>query len=111
MCLLLLAAPLGNAGICFCVPHERCACNAIGLKHLAGVAPEFIAGGRHPCAEHRTLKLTSILQVLTFGAMLLRSVTIKMGPRYDMGDLCPKEHDGWKFALGGTDFGIWEKTA
>ena len=40
-----------------------------------------------------------------------RSVTIKLGPRYDMGDLCPKEAEGWTFAIGGTDFGIWEKAA
>ncbi|KAK9918323.1 hypothetical protein WJX75_003181 [Coccomyxa subellipsoidea] len=39
------------------------------------------------------------------------NVTIKMGPRYDMGDLLPKEEEGWKFAVSGTDFGIWEKTA
>lgn len=39
------------------------------------------------------------------------SVTIKMGPRYDMGDLLPKEEEGWKFAVSGNDFGIWEKTA
>ncbi len=36
-------------------------------------------------------------------------VTIKLGPRYDMGDKLPNEHEGWTFALGGDDFGIWEK--
>ena len=36
-------------------------------------------------------------------------VTIKLGPRYDMGDKLPNEHEGWTFALGGEDFGIWEK--
>ena len=36
-------------------------------------------------------------------------ITIKLGPRYDMGDKLPSEHDGWTFAFGGDDFGIWEK--
>ena len=36
-------------------------------------------------------------------------VTIKLGPRYDMGDKLPNDHEGWTFALGGEDFGIWEK--
>ena len=36
-------------------------------------------------------------------------VTLKLGPRYDMGDKLPSEQEGWKFALGGDDFGIWEK--
>ena len=36
-------------------------------------------------------------------------VTIKLGPRYDMGDKLPNEGEGWTFALGGEDFGIWEK--
>ena len=37
------------------------------------------------------------------------NVTIKMGPRYDMGGLVPKESDGWKMAAKGQDFAIWEK--
>ena len=34
---------------------------------------------------------------------------VKLGPRYEMGDLAPKEEDGWKKALKGEDWAIWEK--
>ncbi len=36
-------------------------------------------------------------------------VVLKLGPRHDIGDLCPKECEGWHFAMAGTDFCIWEK--
>jgi hypothetical protein len=32
------------------------------------------------------------------------TVTVKMGARYDMGGLVPKEADGWKVATWGKDF-------
>jgi hypothetical protein len=32
------------------------------------------------------------------------NVTVKMGARYDMGGLLPKEADGWKVATWGKDF-------
>lgn len=34
---------------------------------------------------------------------------MKLGPRFDMGNLLPKESDGWKFAISGKDFAVWEK--
>jgi len=37
-------------------------------------------------------------------------ITIKMGPRFDMGNHLPNEKEGWKFALSGKDFAIWEKS-
>eukprot|EP00775_Hariotina_reticulata_P007314 gene7314-7526_t len=37
------------------------------------------------------------------------SVTLKLGARYDMGCLVPKESDGWKVATWGKDFCVWEK--
>ncbi|WIA40821.1 hypothetical protein OEZ86_004498 [Tetradesmus obliquus] len=37
------------------------------------------------------------------------SVMLKMGARYDMGSLVPKEADGWKVATWGKDFCVWEK--
>eukprot|EP00775_Hariotina_reticulata_P007306 gene7306-7519_t len=39
------------------------------------------------------------------------SVTLKLGARYDMGCLAPKESDGWKVATWGKDFCVWEKHA
>ena len=44
--------------------------------------------------------------------VLLRCrVIVKLGPRYDMGDLLPKEHEGWKAAVSGIDFCVWEKAS
>jgi alpha-amylase len=37
------------------------------------------------------------------------NVTIKMGPRYDMGNLVPRKEDGWAMAASGKDFAVWEK--
>ncbi|KAG2426720.1 hypothetical protein HYH02_014760 [Chlamydomonas schloesseri] len=36
-------------------------------------------------------------------------VTVKLGPRYDMGGLLPKEAEGWKFVSSGKDWAVWEK--
>ncbi|KAF8062795.1 AMY1.2 [Scenedesmus sp. PABB004] len=36
-------------------------------------------------------------------------VTLKLGPRYDMGPLLPKEADGWKTATWGKDYCVWER--
>ena len=41
--------------------------------------------------------------------LLRRRVIVKLGPRYDMGDLLPKEQEGWKVAVSGIDFCVWEK--
>ncbi|KAK9863728.1 hypothetical protein WJX84_007385 [Apatococcus fuscideae] len=34
---------------------------------------------------------------------------VKLGPNNDMRDLTPREEDGWKIAMTGQDFAIWEK--
>ncbi len=34
---------------------------------------------------------------------------MKLGPRYDMGCLVPKESDGWKIVTYGKDFAVWER--
>jgi hypothetical protein len=31
-------------------------------------------------------------------------VTVKMGPRFEMGKLLPSANDGWKIAVTGKDF-------
>lgn len=46
---------------------------------------------------------------LNFRVLLRRRVTVKLGPRYDMGDLLPKEQEGWKVAVSGIDFCVWDK--
>eukprot|EP00878_Enallax_costatus_P012740 GHUV01013304.1.p1 GENE.GHUV01013304.1~~GHUV01013304.1.p1 ORF type:complete len:368 (+),score=80.23 GHUV01013304.1:345-1448(+) len=37
------------------------------------------------------------------------SVMLKMGPRYDMGRLCPKSEDGWQKVTKGKDYCVWLK--
>ncbi|KAG1652648.1 hypothetical protein FOA52_009211 [Chlamydomonas sp. UWO 241] len=37
-------------------------------------------------------------------------LTVKLGPRIDIGDLKPKKEDGWVKAASGNDYAIWEKT-
>jgi hypothetical protein len=36
-------------------------------------------------------------------------VLLKLGPKYDMGALAPKEGDGWARAAKGTDWCMWIK--
>jgi alpha-amylase len=36
-------------------------------------------------------------------------VTIKMGPRFDLGTLSPAADAGWKLGASGPDFAVWEK--
>ena len=37
------------------------------------------------------------------------NVTLKLGPRFDMGGLVPRSEDGWQLAASGPDFAVWEK--
>lgn len=39
------------------------------------------------------------------------NVTLKCGPRYDMGSLVPLKEEGWELAATGKDFAVWEKAA
>ena len=36
-------------------------------------------------------------------------MTLKLGPRYDMGAHLPKESEGWRVATSGPDYCVWEK--
>lgn len=50
-----------------------------------------------------------------FGAFMLVSnshcrVVVKLGPRYDMGNLVPNSNE-FKVAASGKDFCVWERTA
>lgn len=35
-------------------------------------------------------------------------IILKMGPRYELGDLSPKEEEGWKLAASGNNYAVWE---
>lgn len=37
------------------------------------------------------------------------ALTIKMGPRYSMGDLLPDKEQGWEKAAKGKDYCVWMK--
>jgi alpha-amylase len=37
------------------------------------------------------------------------SLVLKLGPRYDMGALLPKQDDGWAKAAVGKDYCVWIK--
>ena len=38
-------------------------------------------------------------------------VILKLGPRFDMGALLPRETDGWQLAASGPDFAVWDRRA
>lgn len=57
----------------------------------------------HPTSPH----ITSLAPILP--PLPLSRVVLKMGPKHDMGDLLPKEEDGWKFAMAGNDWAVWER--
>ena len=42
-------------------------------------------------------------------ARIDEKLAVKLGPRYDMGDLAPHAHDGWSLAASGKNYAIWEK--
>lgn len=39
----------------------------------------------------------------------LGSLLLKMGPKYDMGALCPDKNEGWQKAAAGKDWCVWIK--
>ena len=60
------------------------------------------------------IRADSKLQILAaerdmYVARVNGNVTLKLGPRYDMGDLLPRKEEGWQIAASGTDFAVWEK--
>ena len=42
-------------------------------------------------------------------ARIASSVVIKLGPRFDMGQLLPDAAQGWGLAASGTNWAVWEK--
>ena len=39
------------------------------------------------------------------------NVTLKLGPRYDMGGLVPRKEEGWRLVQAGNEYAVWEKVA
>lgn len=39
----------------------------------------------------------------------LGSLILKLGPKYDMGPLCPKKDKGWQQVAKGKNFCVWLK--
>lgn len=37
------------------------------------------------------------------------SLVLKLGPKYDMGALCPKAEEGWEKAAKGKNWCVWTK--
>ena len=39
----------------------------------------------------------------------LGSVTVKLGPRVELGSLLPAKDDGWALVMAGQDWAVWER--
>lgn len=60
------------------------------------------------------IKARSKLKILAadhdmYVATIDDKIMVKLGPRFDMGDLVPKESEGWKVAQSGKDYAVWAK--
>ena len=64
-----------------------------------GVRIEFCRMSFHRSPWHQSM--------LPDTCACVRRVIVKLGPRYDMGALLPRNE--WKVAVYGTDFCVWEK--
>ncbi|GLC54474.1 Alpha-amylase A type-1/2 [Pleodorina starrii] len=42
-------------------------------------------------------------------ARIGNKLTVKLGPRYELGSRLPKESDGWHLACSGQNWAVWEK--
>ena len=67
-----------------------------------------------PCRNRNGINARSKLEIACADADLYFAriddkLALKLGPRYDIGDLAPQEQEGWKLAASGPDYAIWEK--
>ena len=67
-----------------------------------------------PCRNRNGINARSKLEIACadhdlYFARIDDKVALKLGPRYDIGDLAPQEQEGWKLAASGPDYAIWEK--
>ena len=78
------------------LPSSACLPPQVSLRQRAGIQAdsklEILA------AEHDM-----------YVARINGNVTVKLGPRYDMGNLVPPKEEGWAMAASGKDFAVWEK--
>ena len=79
----------------------RAACPQVAVRRRAGLAADCkleILAAEHDMYVARATG--------TSGA-----VTLKLGPRYNMGGLLPKESEGWALVQSGMHYAVWEKAA
>ncbi len=57
------------------------------------------------------LRTEHIEPLLVSPPLLVLRLTLKLGPRYDMGAFVPKKEEGWVVCASGKDFAVWEKKA
>lgn len=63
------------------------------------------------CGWERLLQPVHLASAAALVHLCARRVVVKLGPRCEMGDLLPKESDGWKVAQSGHEFAVWERVA
>lgn len=56
------------------------------------------------CCCAPSLPKLSLHQIGTLGSLVL-----KLGPKYDMGALCPDKNEGWQKAAVGKNWCVWIK--
>lgn len=66
------------------------------------------------CRKRNSINSRSNLQIVVadadfYFARVDDKLAIKLGPRYDMGDLEPKKQDGWSLAADGRNYAVWER--
>ena len=66
------------------------------------------------CRKRNGINSRSKLEIVVadgdfYFAKVDQKLAVKLGPRYDMGDLAPREDDGWKIAASGRNYAVWEK--
>lgn len=88
------------------------------LLHAAEPRPRPSASTWRPLQvslrQRAGIQADSKLEILAaehdmYVARINGNVTVKLGPRYDMGNLVPPKEEGWAMAASGKDFAVWEK--
>jgi len=64
--------------------------------------------------RRNSIKASSQVEILCaeddiYVARVARRLTVKLGPRFEMGKHLPLEKDGWALAAAGNDWAVWEK--
>ncbi|KAL6750310.1 glycoside hydrolase superfamily [Haematococcus lacustris] len=103
-------------GYAYCLTHPGMPC--IFWEHYfdwgSGLRTSIaqLAALRHRQGLHSRSKLQVLCaEADMYVACIDGKVTVKLGPRFDMGALVPSSSQGWKLAVTGKDFAVWEKAA